>query len=101
MSRREAWQPASYDKDGRGLPNTYSKADIRAIQAVASGTASETEQKRAMDWIINHACLTYDEPFHAGQPDVTSYILGKRAVGLAIIKLIKLKPEGLDQKENT
>lgn len=74
-------------------PPPYSKEDIRAIQAVAQGNASEAEQMRALDWIINTAAATYDEPFRPGHPDVRDYMLGRRSVGLAVVKLMKLKPE--------
>lgn len=76
---REAWHPPPYEK-----------ADVLAIQSLASGTASETEQSRALQWIVNVAAGTYDEPFRAGQSDVRDYLLGRRSVGLAIVKLMKL-----------
>jgi hypothetical protein len=79
---REIWHPPPYRLD-----------DIRAVQAVAAGTASAAEQQRALDWIVNTAAQTYDEPFVPGQDDVRAYVLGRRSVGLAIIKLIKLKPD--------
>ena len=60
---------------------------------MAQGNAGEQEQKRALDWIINTAAATYDEPFRPGSRDVVDYMLGRRSVGLAIVKLIKLKPE--------
>ena len=81
-NKREAWHPPQYEK-----------ADIRAIQALAQGNAGEHEQKRALDWIVNSACGTYDEPFRPGSSDVVHYMLGRRSVGLAIVKLLKLKPE--------
>lgn len=81
-SPREIWHPPPYQLD-----------DIRAVQAVAAGTASAAEQKRALDWIVNTAAQTYDEPFVPGQEDVRAYVLGRRSVGLAIVKLIKLKPD--------
>lgn len=79
---RENWHPPSYDK-----------ADVRAIQAIAQGNASEQEQRRALDWIVNTAAATYDEPFRPGKPDAVAYMLGRRSVGLAIVKLLKLKVE--------
>jgi hypothetical protein len=79
---REIWHPPQYGIE-----------DIRAVQAVAAGTASAVEQKRALDWIVNIAAQTYEEPFVPGQDDVRAYVLGRRSVGLAIVKLIKLKPE--------
>ena len=80
--KREQWHPPEYEK-----------ADIRAIQALARGDATESDQRRALDWIINVAAATYDEPFRPGQSDVVDYMLGRRSVGLAIVKLMKLKPE--------
>jgi hypothetical protein len=80
--KREAWHPPPYEK-----------ADIRAIQALANGTATAQDQQRALDWIVNTAAATYDEPFRPGSRDVVDYMLGRRSVGLAIVKLLKLKPE--------
>jgi hypothetical protein len=99
-------------KRQRWHPPLYEKADIRAIQALATWAAlamrpaepgqepeppSPAETKRALDWIVNTACATFDEPFQAGQSDVKDYMLGRRSVGLAIIKLINLKPEVFDK----
>lgn len=94
---REHWHPPVYDK-----------ADIRAIQSLAlyaQGAVapwppgeeppppSPADVKRALDWIINVAAAAYDEPFRPGQPDAVAYMLGRRSVGLAIIKLMKIKAE--------
>ena len=81
-STRQVWHPPEYDIQ-----------DIRAIQAIASGSASEQEQRHGLDWIINNAAATYDEPFRPGQTDVVNYVLGRRSVGLAIVKMINVKPE--------
>jgi hypothetical protein len=81
VPKRERWHPPPYDTD-----------DIRAIQACVQGAASSDDQKRAIDWIVNVACGTYDEPFLPGQPDVRDYLIGRRSVGLAIVKLMKLRP---------
>jgi len=85
---RKIWHPPDYDI-----------TIIRAIQGLAEGNASEDMQKRALDWIINAAALTYDEPFQPGQPDVVNYVLGRRSVGLAIVKMLKLKPDLFREKE--
>ena len=71
----------------------YSARDIRAIQAVAQGIGSEDDQRVAIDWIITKAAQTYDEPFVAGGDDVRCYLLGRRSVGLAIVKMLNLKPD--------
>ena len=103
MAKPEGWQPTVDD---------YDKADIRAIQSLAvyaqqavqpaepgeePPVPSPSDVKRALDWIIIKAAGTYDEPFVPGQPDVTNYRLGRRSVGLAIVKLMKLKPEILNK----
>jgi hypothetical protein len=94
MTKREVWHPALYEQ-----------ADVRAIQALAQyalgaerpwppgeepPAPSPYEVKRALDWIINYAAQTYDDPFAAGATDVTNYVLGRRSVGLQIVKLMKL-----------
>lgn len=88
-SSREAWHPPDYGKE-----------QVRAIQALAAFASGASDQaptqldcQRSLDWIINTAAATYDEPFRPGQPDVRDYMLGRRSVGLAIVKLMKLKPE--------
>lgn len=88
LRKRENWHPPAYDKE-----------DVRAIQALATGTASDTDQRRALDWIINTAAATYDEPFRPGSQDAVNYMLGRRSVGLAIVKLMKLRPERMFEDE--
>ena len=91
MSKREHWHPPQYGKE-----------DIRAIQAIATYAAggetapSAQDCQRALDWIVNVAAATYDEPFRPGQSDAVNYMLGRRSVGLAIVKLMKLKPEMIE-----
>ena len=80
-------------------PPPYRKADVRAIQTLAvyaqGGDQPPTAQdcKQALDWIVNVAASTYDEPFRAGQQDAVNYMLGRRSVGLAIVKMLSIKPE--------
>jgi hypothetical protein len=85
VRKRERWHPPPYDTD-----------DIRAIQALAQGTASPDDQKRALDWIVNVAAGTYDEPFRPNEQDTVTYMVGRRSVGLAVVKLMKLKPGVFD-----
>ncbi len=94
--KKHNWHPPDYDKQ-----------DIRAIQSIAAWAAAEPDEhgvvlaepptsqdcKHALDWLINKACGTYDEPFRPNDTDAVFYMLGRRSVGLAIVKLMKLKPE--------
>ena len=90
-SKHEAWHPPLYEK-----------ADIRAIHAIAlyattgETPPSQSDCARLLHWLINTAAATYDEPFRPGNPDAVNYLLGRRSVGLALIKLMKLKPEIFD-----
>ena len=105
MSKPETWTPSV---------DTYDKHDIRAVQTLAlyaqgaefppepgqePPVPSPADVKRALDWIIWRAAETYDEPFTPGQPDVTNYRLGRRSVGLAIIKVMKLKAAVFDKEQ--
>ncbi len=106
MAKPEGWQPTV---------DNYEAADLRAIQALAAyaqlavvawdpdtmgpppNTPTPFDVKQALDWIIWKAAETYDEPFVPGQPDVTNYRLGRRSVGLAIVKLMRLKQSIFDK----
>lgn len=92
-------------KQGRNIrkpwhPPVWETEHIHAMQALAKGEAGPIEQRRALDWIIHKAAMTYDEPFDPDSARVTDYVLGRRSVGLAIVKLINLKP-GLIANGNT
>jgi hypothetical protein len=73
-------------------PSEWEIADAAAIQALGRGTASEEQQKRALQFIVNTLAGTYDGSFRPG-PDgerVTSFAEGKRHVGLQLVKLANI-----------
>lgn len=75
------------------LPPKWDPADAAAIQALARGEADAHQQKRALDWIINAACATYDMSFQPGGEEgrrATDFAEGRRMVGSQIVKLIKV-----------
>ncbi|HNP15634.1 MAG TPA: hypothetical protein PKI99_04165 [Terrimesophilobacter sp.] len=78
------------------------KADIYAIKALSTGTASDAQQKRALTWILEQASrydeLSY-EPGEIGRRD-TDFAEGRRFVGLQIAKLIRMPPEVAERKTN-
>jgi hypothetical protein len=79
-----AWRPADYED-----------ADIYAIRALAAGNANESQQKRALDWIINKAAMTYDQPFRPGGLEgarETDFAAGRMFVGQQVVKLTKIVP---------
>lgn len=71
-------------------PAPYVDADTYAIKALASGVANEGQQKRALEWIINTLCATYDLSYRPGSDRDTAFAEGKRHVGLQLVKQVKL-----------
>lgn len=72
-------------------PAHYETPDFIALQALQRGTADPEQQKRALDWIIVHACGTYDLEYRTEQRD-HAFASGRRFVGLQIVKMLKLTP---------
>ena len=71
--------------------------DTAALQAVARGEASADQQRRAMDWIINVACFTYQDTFFPGEPDAAAFAAGRRFVGNRIVTQLKINLSALTQ----
>lgn len=71
------------------MPAEYEKADVLAIQACVAGIAEPEQQKRAIDWIINHAAATYQFHFYPTDRD-TAFALGRGFVGQSIVKMTRL-----------
>lgn len=77
-------------------PPTYDEADVLAVQAVAQGVGSKDQQQRAVRWIVERACGTYQETYFADSERNAAYAQGKRGVGLNIVTLINYPPQALD-----
>ncbi len=77
------------------LPADYSLGDVQAVQALYAGIADPAQQRRVLEWVINKAAETYDEPYRSdvdgGERD-TAFALGKRFVGSQIVKMINMPP---------
>ncbi len=71
-------------------PAPYDKHDLIAIRACVSGSANESQQKRAMDWIITKASNLYDMSYRDqadGGTTATAFHEGRRFVGSQIVKM--------------
>lgn len=68
----------------------YELADVKAIKQLEDGMASPEQQQRALKWIIENACGTYDLSYRPTSDRDTSFAEGKRFVGLAIVKMLKM-----------
>ena len=82
-------------KNGAFKPPVYEAADATAIQQLERGEAGPEMQKRALGWIINEVCKSYDLSYRPGDTHDTAFAEGKRFVGLEIIKMLKLDPSKL------
>ena len=80
------------------LPPEYAIADAESVQALARGEATPTQQKRALEWIINSGAATYDQSYRPGDTHDTSFAEGRRFVGTTLVKLLKLNINSLIQK---
>lgn len=84
---------------GPWKPPEYEIADAAAIQAVAAGTATPDQQKRAVKWIIECGAATYDFHYFASERD-TAFSLGRQFVGQQTVKLIKMRLDLLRKTKN-
>lgn len=80
------------------MPENYDPADAAAVQAVANGIADEVQQKRAMSWVVNNLCRTYDSTFFPESERNSVFADGKRSVGLQLVKLIKINVSKITKK---
>lgn len=78
MKEPEPWAPPKWEV-----------ADVFAMQALVQGEATPEQQKRALDWIINPACGTYDLDYRSDQRS-HAFVSGRRFVGLEIVKLLRI-----------
>lgn len=84
------------------LPVPYDLAHVSSLQALERGEASPDQQRRALAWLINNACATYDlsyRPGLEGERD-TSFAEGRRFVGLQIVKMLRLNLAKLRREPN-
>lgn len=83
----EAWHPPEWE-----LP------DAAAIQALTRGDATADQQRRAIEWIVNQACGTYQMQYRPGSARDTDFSLGRQFVGQQIVKMTKLNLSQLKKK---
>lgn len=72
------------------LPAPYDEALTGAIKALQAGNANAAQQQRALKWVIEALCGTYDLSWRPDCDRATSFAEGKRFVGMQIVKQLKL-----------
>lgn len=80
-------------------PPEYELADISAIKGLIAGTASPEQQQRALKWIIESACATYELSFRPTSDRDTAFAEGRRFVGLQLVKALHLDLELLKRNK--
>ena len=76
-------------------PAPYDDADVFAVQALFNGRASEEQQKRAFNWIVEQACKVRDLPWVAGGLEAqraTDFSCGRKYAGHQVLKMLELRP---------
>lgn len=76
------------------LPDAY------AMQALERGAATPEQQKRALAWIVNSACATYDFCDKPENERLSAIFDGRRFAGLQIVKLIKINLAKLKKEKD-
>lgn len=81
-------------------PSPCSSYDVYAMKALAAGSASESQQKRALNWILNQCCGVPDNTYYPESERDTVFASGKRFVGLEIVALINMPTNKLEGTVN-
>ena len=85
-------------------PTPYTVDDVYALQNLEKGEANDIQQKRALAFIINSVCGTYNATFVPDSDRETVFAEAKRHCGLELVKLINMPRaviEGLRQAEHS
>jgi hypothetical protein len=71
-------------------PSKWDVADAAALQALHRGEATEHQQQRALKFVIEVLCGTYDLAYRPTSARDTDFALGKAYVGQQIVKLLHI-----------
>jgi len=71
-------------------PAKYTVAQAAAVQALSHGTADKEQQIRALKWIVEDVCGTYDMSYRPDSTRDSDFAEGKRFVGNQIVKMTVL-----------
>ena len=88
------------DKSSPWIPPEVPLAVTLAIKGLANGTANDAQQKRALNWIVETLCGTYDLSYRPLSDRDTAFAEGRRFVGLQLVKEIKINHTKLKESEH-
>lgn len=78
----------------------YEIADVAAVQAISKGTATPDQQIRAIKFIVEKVCATYDMSYRTNSARDTDFAEGKRFVGNQIVKYTRLSVPSLLKRDS-
>lgn len=89
LSDNAPWRPATWDIEDAG-----------ALQALFRGDAPPHVQQRALKFMIEALCGTYEMHYHAGTDGErnTAFALGRAFPGQQIVKLLKVNLARLEKR---
>lgn len=76
-------------------PPYYTVADVSAFQALNRGDATEDQQRRALKYVIETLCGTYDLAYRPASSRDTDFALGKVWVGQQLVKFLHINVSAL------
>lgn len=71
----------------------------RICQAIREGNATEEQQQKFMNWLLNDVCAVNDLEFRPDSDRATVFASGRRFVGMQIRKHLLVSIGALDEKE--
>lgn len=80
-------------------PTQLDKDVVIGVQALAAGLAQPHQQKLVLDWIIDSACKTYDNPYRQ-DPYETAFASGRMFAGQQIVKHLNANTAIFDKPTN-
>jgi len=78
-------------------PSTWEIPDASAFQALHRGDATADQQQRALRYLIETLCGTYDLAYRPASSRDTDFALGKAYVGQQIVKLLHINVHAIKQ----
>lgn len=73
----------------------YTEADVQSLRAVARGTATPEQQKRAIRWLVS-AYGTYDLSFRKDSERLSVFAEGRRYAGMILVWMLQAAPTKTD-----
>lgn len=72
-------------------PAPYEPVVAAGLKAMGTGTASEHQQRKVLDWLLRGAAGIGSQSFRGGDPYATAFAEGRRHVGIQIMLLMEMK----------